>query len=164
MKKLIVSIAVLGLLSISTFLSGQNENIVLKTDFEGKVVEGSIDKLITEIQNGKSVRVGWQLDFDNDKVADLEHWIDANFLSILNGHVFNQIEPIYKQLPKADIPQVEIIPSDMQWTAIIGTNGKLISRYVIPNMDQFEDDKLWEKLQEMTAIKERMVATIWVIE
>ena len=43
---------------------------------------------------GESIRIGWQLDFNEDKIPDLEHWIDGKFLTIMNGLVFNQIEPI----------------------------------------------------------------------
>lgn len=142
----------------------QNENsILLKTDIEGKIVSGSIENLISEIQKGSKIRVAWQHDLNKDGIADLEHWIDADFLSILNGHVFNQIQPIYKQLPKADIPQVEIIESTMMWTGIIGTNGKLISRYIIPELLQIEDDNLYDAMVKQTAIKEKMVATVWAI-
>ncbi len=121
------------LITIAQFTTAQTSNIVLKTNFEGTIEAGSIDTLITKLQEGKSLRIGWQLDFNNDGESDLEHWIDADFISILNGHVFNQIKPIYRQVPKKEIPQVQILNATVQWTGIIGTNGKLISRYIIPD-------------------------------
>lgn len=155
----------LCLLFFSIASIAQNENsILLKTDFEGNIESGSIENLISEIQKGSKIRVGWKIDLNKDGSADLEHWIDANFLSILNGHVFNQIEPIYKQLPKSNIPQVEIIESTMMWTGIIGTNGKLISRYIIPELLQIEDDNLYDAMAKQTAIKEKMVATVWAVD
>lgn len=162
MKKSILLFSLLILLS--NILTAQNTKVVLKTDFNGAVSYGSIETLITEIKAGKSLRVGWQLDFDNDGKSDLEHWIDADFISILNGHVFNQIKPIYIQSPIKDIPQVKIMFSDMKWTGVIGTNGKLLSRYIVPNLDRIEDEKLQEKMLKKAMVKETIVATMWAIK
>ncbi len=159
MKKLILF---LYLILHTTMAFSQDPQLLLKTDFEGKVIEGSIEALIAEIEKGSPIRVGWQLDFNGNKESDLEHWIDAEFLSVLNGHVFNQISPIYRQIPKAEIPQVEIVASPMMWTAIIGTNGKLLSRYIIPDLDSIEPEAKREALAKRTEVSERMVATIWV--
>lgn len=145
----------------STIVCGQKSEILLKTDFDGKVTDGSIETLIETIKVGERIRIGWQLDFNEDSVPDLEHWIDANFLTIINGHVFNQIEPIYAQAPMADIPQVEISNSPMQWTGIIGTNGKLKSRFIFPDIEKVKDEEYRKHLKEMTQISERMVQTIW---
>lgn len=51
----------------------------------------------------------------------------------------------------------------MQWTGIIGTNGKLISRYIIPDLLLIENEEVRERMEKTAAIKERMVATIWVV-
>ena len=154
------------LLLISQFTVAQSSQIVLKTNFKGEVSYGSIDSLISKIKEGKAVRVGWQLDFDDDGVSDLEHWIDADFISILNGHVFNQISPIYRQIPNEEIPQIQIVSSTMQWTGIIGTNGKLINRYIMPDLDlqMIEDEKVQARMQKIVELKEWMVATIWAIK
>lgn len=143
------------------FFLAQDSNILLKTDFDGKVAEGSIEQLIEAIQGGEQIRLGWQLDFDQDKKSDLEHWVDAEFISILNGHVFNQVSPIYRQVPKKEIPQIEILPSPMKWTAIIGTNGKMLSRYVYPEISEFEDENIRKMLEKKQEVKTRMVATTW---
>ena len=127
-------IIAVGFLLSSVLTNGQESEILLKTNFDGKVMEDSIKTLIENIEKGESIRIGWQLDFNEDKIPDLEHWIDAKFLTIMSGHVFNQIEPIYAQAPMMEIPQVEIRDSPIQWTAIIGTNGKLKSRYIHPNI------------------------------
>lgn len=162
MNRLILIIGIFA--GMSNMLLAQTNNIVLKTNFDGEVVSGSIDSLISEIQKGKELRIGYQLDFDKDGKSDIEHWIDADFISILNGHVFNQIEPIYRQIPKKEIPQIQILSSEMQWTGIIGTNGKLISRYIIPNVDLIEDENVRSRMEKTTEVKERMVATIWTIK
>ena len=157
------TVITLILILFSTVVFGQQSEILLKTDFDGKVIEGSLDALIEAVKSGESIRIGWQLDFNEDKVPDLEHWIDAKFLTIMNGHVFNQIDPIYAQAPMAEIPQVEISNSPLKWTAIIGTNGKLKSRYIFPEIEKVEDEDYRKNLKEMTQISERMVQTIWAI-
>lgn len=160
-KRSVFQIIGIVLLLGSSIATGQESEILLKTDFDGKVTEGSIKNLIENIEKGESIRIGWQLDFNEDKIPDLEHWIDANFLTIMSGHVFNQIEPIYMQAPMAQIPQVEISNSPLQWTAIIGTNSKLKSRFIFPNIENVEDEEYRKNLQEMTQVNERMVQTIW---
>lgn len=139
------------------------QKIVLQTDFDGQLIKGSIEELIQKIQTGHSVRVGWQLDFDEDKKSDLEHWVDAEFISILEGHVFTQIETIYAQVPNADIPQIEILESTKRWTGVLGTNGKLVSRYLINDIYKVEDPNLEKYLRDVAGIKERMVATTWTV-
>ena len=79
-------------------------------------------------------------------------------------HVFNQIEPIYRQSPKMSIPQIQIIESNMMWTGIIGTNGKLLSRYVIPEIERIEDESIYKAMKKQSQIKERIVGTIWVVK
>jgi hypothetical protein len=151
----------IGFLLSSVLVIGQESEILLKTDFDGKITEGSLKTLIENIEKGESIRIGWLLDFNDDKIPDLEHWIDGNFLTIINGHVFNQIEPIYGQVPITAIPQVQINDSPIQWTAIIGTNGKLISRFIYPNVDNIEDEESRKNIKKMTQINEQMVKTIW---
>lgn len=146
----------------STILFCQKSEVLLKTDFDGKVIDGSLESLIESVKSGEVIRIGWQLDFNEDKIPDLEHWIDAKFLTIMSGHVFNQIEPIYAQALITDIPQVKISNSPLQWTVIIGTNGKLKSRYIYPEIEKEEDEEERKYLQEITQISERMVQTIWV--
>ena len=162
-EKIICIVVVISFVSVNLLIA-QSSGVLLKTNFTGQVTEGTIDNLISEIRKGKEIRIGWQLDFDNDGNVDIEHWIDANFISILNGHVFNQIEPIYRQIPKKELPQVEITKSNIQWMGIIGTNGKLISRYIIPDLHLIEDEAMREKLEKRTKVKERLVATIWVLK
>ena len=151
----------LSFLFITSFLQAQDSNLLLKTNAKGEVTEGAIDDLIRAIQLGTKIRVGWSLDSNKDGKPDITHWIDANFLTILSGHVFNQIEPIYKQVPKTQIPQVNIIPSTMMWTGIIGTNGILQSRYIVPELLDIEDETVYKQMEKKTIISERMVATIW---
>ncbi len=152
-------------LCILSFVGGPKESpYLVSTDFEGKVVSGSIEALIEEVQAGKAIRVGWKLDFDGDQVADLEHWVNADFLTVMEGHVFHQITPIYRQIPKSEIPQIEIVNSPMQWTGIIGTNGKLVHRYLLEDIDSIEDEFVRNQMRARCEIKERIVATMWVLQ
>lgn len=161
MKKYTLAIVVA---LITMTLTAQDQSIVLKTDFNGDVIEGSVENLIKHINMGKEVRVGWELDFNKDQKGDLQHWIDANFITIIGGHVFNQVDEIYTQLPRTEIPQVSMMPSDWTWTAIIGTNGVLQSRFVIPNLSSLEDEKERMRLEEKCEIRESIVPTTWVVK
>lgn len=152
MQKLKFVIALFSLV-INTSLQAQHSSSykkVLSTDFNGELIQGSIDTLIAYIHNGHSVRVGWQMDFDNDQKPDIEHWIPAEFITILGGHVFNQIPSIYQQGPIAEIPQVQIYPKPTEWMGLIGTNGKLLNKFVSPEK-QYEV-KTWN------------VTTFWSVE
>ncbi|MFC4721018.1 hypothetical protein ACFO5O_01690 [Geojedonia litorea] len=160
-SRILNRLILLVILMATNISIGQNSEILLKTDFDGNVVEGSIQNLIDNIRAGEKIRVGWNLDFDNDGKVDLEHWIDANFLSILNGHVFNQIEPIYAQGPNIELPQIQIRNSNLMWTAIVGTNGKLISRFIKPDLVNITDENQKKQMELMTQINEELVETIW---
>jgi len=67
-------------------------------------------------------------------------------------------------MPKKEIPQIMISKSNIKWTGIIGTNGKLISRYIISDLHLIEDEEMRESFEKRAEVKERMVATIWVIK
>ena len=150
----------------------------METDFDGNVVKGQKEELIKYIQEGKSIRVGWQLDFDGDKKADLEHWVDATFITILGGEVFTQIDPIYAQGPNIDIPQVEIYSDQTKWTAVIGTNSKLLNRFIVgespvgkikASTELSEEEKakqikaIEESFAEMQKVDKWDVATFWSV-
>lgn len=166
----IILLILLGILNFLA-LSGQtNFEIVLETDFEGNVVNGSKSELIKKIREGKPVRIGWQLDFNKDKEPDFDHWMDAEFITILGDDVFTQIRNINLQVPKTDIPQVDIIPVNTMWTAILGTNSLLVNRYVYGEL-KYEVDTLGnpivtEKVEKELAKREARtwkVATFWAV-
>lgn len=159
------------LCSWTIFSFGQTGyKILVATDFDGQVVQGSIDTLIQEIRKGKPVRVGWQLDFDKDKQADFDHWVPATYITILNGHVFTQIDPIFIQGPNPKIPQVEIYASSDQWSAILGTNGKLLNRFIMANPPKISaeqkeqmDASMKAQIENMTKVQTWQVATFWSV-
>jgi len=158
-----ILIVILSLL-ISLQANAQWE-IIVSTDFDGAVVQGSVDSLIKEIRNGNPVRVGWQLDFNEDKIADFDHWVEADWITVLGGHVFTQIRSIYIQGPNEEIPQVEIYPSPAEWTAVVGTNGKLLNRFVMEAPVKLEDmdEEALEKWMKRIEVKTWKVATFWSV-
>lgn len=155
----------------NSLFAQSNFQIIVATDFDGQVVAGSIDSLIKEIRRGKPVRVGWQLDFNKDKEADFDHWVDAEFITILGGHVFTQIETIFAQGPNIEVPQVEIFPSPDQWTAVIGTNGKLLNRFIsegtpkIASIDgkEVDEEMIKKQIAAMKKVSTWKVATFWAV-
>lgn len=159
MKNLIFSLVILALFNQT--ICAQSNSVLLKTDLDGTIMEGSTESLIQAIQNGANIRVGWKMDLNNDSIPDLEHWVPAEFISIIGGHVFNQIQPIFRQMPDWEGPQIKIIQSKMQWTGLVGTNGKLLSRFIIPDIDQFPSMAVRDDLAKQTEVKEMMVWTTW---
>ena len=161
-------------------LGAQEYDMVLQTDFDGSVTQGSKEELISSIQKGNPVRVGWQLDFDDDQLPDLEHWVDATFITILGGEVFTQIEAIYAQGPNLEIPQIQIFPNNTKWTAVLGTNGLLLNRFIqneadIPalvfddslNLSTEEKNQMREqeqlRLKTMKQVNTWHVSTSWAV-
>jgi len=169
------------LVFVSQLGNSQTYSIVLETDFDGSVSSGSKEELISFIREGKPLRVGWQFDFDGDSISDLEHWIDATFISILKQEVFTQIDPIFAQGPNESIPQVEIYSDNTKWTAVIGTNGILLNRFIqkdsdIPelifddslNLSEQEKNEMIEQEEKrkkaMKEVNSWKVATFWSIQ
>lgn len=172
-------ILTLILTSMSFLGIAQSYDIVLATDFDGNVTEGSKEVLIKYIREGKPVRVGYQLDFDEDKVADFDHWAPATFITILKNDVFTQIDPIFMQGPNMDLPQIEIFPSPTQWTAVIGTNSKLLNRFILnedlvaklkadTSLPEAEKEiqiaSLEKNVMDMKKVETWQVATFWSVQ
>ena len=171
MYKLLIFLC-LCYLSILPVNSQNTYELIFATDFNGETTKGSKKKLIELIQQGKPVRVGWQLDFNKDDKADLEHWIDAEFITIIGSQVFTQIETIFAQGPNLEKEQVEIGSDATKWTGVIGTNGKLLNRYIMDKPPQLadldgnpiEDQEMIEKqFKEMTKVGSMKVATFWSV-
>lgn len=112
-------------------------------------------------------------------MADFDHWVEATFITILKNEVFTQIDPIYMQGPDLDIPQILIYPSPTQWTAVLGTNGKLLNRFILnedlvaklkadTSLEESEKESqiaLLEESQEaMKKVETWQVATFWSVQ
>lgn len=75
------------------------------------------------------------------------------------------------QIPNLEEPQIDIIPANTMWTAILGTIGLLINRYVYPELEYELDDSgkpiVTEAVEEQLKMREPRtwkVATFWAIE
>ena len=97
--------------------------------------------------------------------------IRDRFITILNGEVFTQIRNINLQIPNMEDPQIDIIPVNTMWTAILGTNSILKNRFVyddlVPDYDEDGNPIIDEKMEKEIAkrdVQTWKVATIWVVE
>ncbi len=106
--------------------------------------------------------------------------MEATFITILGEEVFTQIDPIFAQGPNIEIPQIEIYSNNIQWTAVVGTNGKMLNRFVAeqnsmpePIFDEslgLTKEEFDKELKMMRESKEAMakvqtwnVATFWSV-
>lgn len=108
--------------------------IIYEADSEGNAIAGDLKSLKVHIQNGNPIRIGWILEFPNPQTQELmvlEHWADAGFVTLLNGHVFAQINPIFQQGPNfGDPPQVYLLNNHPDgWVAIVGTTGTMRQKF-----------------------------------
>ena len=82
---------------------------------DGDVISGSKAQLIDAVRKGKQIRIYMNLKF-------VEHSMDANFLSIFEGEVYAQIDPMKGQLPNRKTKLLEL--RDNEFNGLYSTNGK----------------------------------------
>jgi len=99
------------------------------TGFDKMPVQGTKAALIDAVSMGNSIRIGWELDFDEDGTGDLTHWADADFLSIWKGEVFTQVQAIHTQSPQRNEADIKLRSPYTEWRGSIGTTGTLDGRY-----------------------------------
>lgn len=110
-------------------------SIIYEADKDGNSLSGNLETLVQLVRSGNPIRVGWEMNLinptDNSSYV-LEHWSDAGFISIHQGHVFAQIPSIYGQGSSAVQPELNQDPSMFLvnnkphgWVAIVGTTGVL---------------------------------------
>lgn len=68
-----------------------------------KGIEGSIEKLMAAVRDGKQIRLYMNLGF-------VEHSMDAGFVSIFEGNVYAQIDAIQAQRPNRKTKDIELKP------------------------------------------------------
>jgi hypothetical protein len=98
---------------------------LLIVEQDGRVSAGSKERLRSAVQVGLPLRVGFSIDFDNDKKPDLTHWADAVFITEFEGEVFTQLLEIRRQLPKQGEAHIELSATPQRWTGSIGSDGFL---------------------------------------
>jgi len=94
------------LISFSITASGHESidyQLLYHQGADKKAMSGSIDNLIKAIRDGKQVRLYMNLGF-------VEHSMDAGFLSIFEGEVYAQIDPIQGQRPNKKTQNIELKP------------------------------------------------------
>lgn len=160
----------------SFYTNAQTSNtykIIYEADREGKKIAGDLEELMSHVQNGNPIRVGWVLKFKDPKGgADIEmqHWTDAGFITTLRGHVFAQINSIYQQGPFVGNPPGVFLVSNKAngWVAIIGTTGLMRQKYMrdesmidMMKKSGMTEDEVNKQLKDMEKMK---VHTKWAIQ
>jgi hypothetical protein len=98
------------------------------TDFDGKARVGSKAALIDAVQRGEPIRIGWELDFDEDGAPNLAHWADAGLLSLSAGEVHAQISAVQRQRPQVD-GSMDLHADYVEWRGMLGSDNRLQGRY-----------------------------------
>jgi len=70
---------------------------------DAKGLDGSINKLMQAVRDGKQIRLYMNLGF-------VEHSMDAGFMSIFEGNVYAQIDAIQAQRPNRKTKDIELRP------------------------------------------------------
>ncbi len=162
MNKVIIFLLLLS----AEFLLGQSSyNVVYHADQEGKALSGSLEELISHVNNGNPIRVGWELSFLHPETKEkrtLVHWTDAGFVSVWGGHVFAQIKPIFQQGPGMDMPP-SIFLSNYKpngWVAILSTTGTMRQKYASdPEMIAYLEESMTKEEAEKF-LKEQETMTV----
>ncbi len=124
----LVSIAALAAISINAANAQEAQRCphqLYATGFDGEPLGGSKQALIDAVQRGEPIRVGWDIDFDDDGAADLSHWTDASYLSIWEGEVFTQVDAIHRQRPVRGEGDMRLPDDYSEWRASLGTTGEM---------------------------------------
>jgi hypothetical protein len=110
--------------------AGQCARLLVAISSDGSVVAGSRAALADSVQSGHSIRVGFGLGEGETSGFFLTHWFEAQFLTVLAGHVFTQTPIIHRQRPQSEAPDITLTSEPMRWVATLGTNGRLHSRFL----------------------------------
>lgn len=101
--------------------------LLARIEPDGTVSAGAKAAVRAAVEAGRKIRIGWSLDFNHDGKADLVHWADAPFLSVLGDEVYAQIAPIREQggVRKDGKAVLHLGEKARHWHALLGTNGIL---------------------------------------
>jgi len=94
------------LMSVAMVSNGTENNkyqLLFHQSADTKVIDGSIEKLMKAVREGKQIRLYMNLGF-------VEHSMDAGFISIFEGNVYAQIDPIQAQRPNRKTKNIELKP------------------------------------------------------
>lgn len=95
--------------------------------YDGSTLFGNKEDLIDLIRQGSPLRIGFGGHRKNDTLISIEHFADAQFVTIANSNeVFAQITTIIGQAPKLDADPVSItFKESSEWSMIACTNGQI---------------------------------------
>jgi len=93
--------------------------LIYEHSAQGELIKGSKKDLIDAVRMGKEVRVGWKMGSSEQYV---EHFAEAQFLTIMNGEVFGQITPILSQKTNQQEKKIGF-REGLKWSFIASTTG-----------------------------------------
>lgn len=155
----------LVLMLICTAGIGQQQGlykVVYEADKEGNRISGSLEDLITYVDSGNPVRVGWELvqKWPNDSTTTMRHWTDGGFVTSTRGQVFAQIRGIFGQgfAHISGPPGIFLFSkTPNSWVAVIGTDGNMRAKFEISeDMKDFPTETI--KSMENSKVK-----TMWSV-
>lgn len=98
--------------------------LLYASGFDRQPTHGSKAALIAAVEDGRPIRVGWQIDFDQDGRSDLSHWSEAKFLSVWEGEVYTQVGAIHRQRPRRGQGHIELPERYVEWRGSMGSTGR----------------------------------------
>ena len=121
-------ILVCTFLLVSTMGFSQNNwRLIYENDAEGRPITGSLDALISAVQNGEMVRIYFKMGRVSEPDFFVEHTATAKYFTIMNSpkgrFVTAQIDPIVGQIPDFDKEQV-LLKENLEWSLIASSNGQ----------------------------------------
>ena len=107
----------------STTVTAPDWHLIYAHDKDGNAVSGDKSRLLQLVREGRPVRIYWPI---RDVV---EHVADADFLTVMNGEVFAQIDGIVRQIPDRETRKRIALDAEGQshWHAVFATTGELRS-------------------------------------
>ena len=123
--KTFITIVFLGFSLCS--LAQDNWQLIYENDDQGNTISGTLDELISSIQNGKSIRIYFRMGRKDQPQIFVEHTALIKFTTVMNSpngqFVSGQIDPIVGQIPNFEKESV-LLKENLEWSLIASTNGK----------------------------------------
>jgi hypothetical protein len=123
---------------------GLGWKLIYENDENGNKVAGDFDKLIRAVRKGEPIRIGWKIEHPTNKSLKVEHFADAQFITILSDStVFAQIEPIVGQTP--DIKERSItLKENIEWAFSASSLGNNDSMNINTKTGEVIDHNQWK--------------------
>jgi len=103
--------------------------LLLSMNANGQVVAGSKKALLAAAERGEALKVGWRIGWGKGPNDNVLHWANAVFVTVFEGEVFAQMPPIHAQAPIPGKGHVVLTKAAHTWTASIGSDGQMVSRF-----------------------------------